>query len=209
MLTMPTAADYRRANLLSLLEREGTLESIATRVGSSPIYLSQIRTQAPDAKTGRPRSMGTVLARRIEQAYKLPDGWMDRQHPVAGEPLGTYKVAQDMSDTRRNAPDHIDWESAVAETLPKTFVVTAPDDSMAPRIRAGQTVALDTSLTPRAGDGVLVSDKAGNWYLRLYRQRSAIAWEAHALNEAYQAMDAERDGLAPLAVVVGVHARWS
>lgn len=206
---MSTSADCRRANLCLLVEREGTLEAVAAKVGSSPIYLSQIRTQAPDIKTGRARAMGTTLARRFEKAFELPEGWMDQQHTFAGEPRGVYRVAQNLSDTKREAPEQIVWESNLSTPLPASFFVTAPDDSMAPRILAGQTIALDSTLVPRAGDGVLVSDERNHWYLRLYKQRHAAAWEAHALNDAYQSMDAQRDGLTVLAVIVGVHARWT
>lgn len=206
---MLTASECRRANLELLVQREGTLEAVAARVGTSPIYLSQIRTQAEDVKTGRARGMGSVLARRFETAFDLPAGWMDQQHPHAGEKPAKYNVAQDMSYSTREAPATIVWESTVADALPDRFLVTAPDESMAPRILAGQTVALDSTLTPRAGDGVLVADQQGHWYLRLFKQRQPGVWEAHALNDAYQAMTAQQDGLTVLAVVVGVHARWT
>lgn len=206
---MLTAAQCRRANLELLVHQEGTLEAVATRVGTNPIYLSQIRTQAEDVKTGRARSMGPVLARRFEAAFKLPDGWMDQQHPHAGEPRASYRVAQDMSESTRQAPEQIAWESLLSHDLPVSFLVTAPDDSMSPRILAGQTVAMDSSLSPRAGDGVLVADEQGHWYLRLFKQRQPGVWEAHAINDAYQALTAQQDGLTVLAVVVGVHARWT
>ena len=39
--------------------------------------LSQIRTQAPHSKTGKPRVMGDELARKIEEKLGLEVGWMD------------------------------------------------------------------------------------------------------------------------------------
>ena len=39
--------------------------------------LSQIRTQAPHSKTGKPRVMGDDMARKIEDKLGLERGWMD------------------------------------------------------------------------------------------------------------------------------------
>lgn len=64
---MQTIGDIRRANLELLVAEYGTLDALAEAVGTSPIYLSQIRNKYPDAETGRPRQMGGQLARRPEQ----------------------------------------------------------------------------------------------------------------------------------------------
>lgn len=92
--------------------------------------------------------------------------------------------------------------------LPPRFRVALPDDAMAPRVRAGQVVELERSTTPRPGDGVLVQDSAGHCYFRLYRAGRPGRWEAYPLNEAYETLDSERDGLLVLAVLVAVQGRW-
>ena len=69
-------------------------------------------------------------------------------------------------------------------------------------------MTFQTDLSPRPGDGVLIADADGNYYLRIYKQRRPGNWEAHAENTAYQALDSERDGLRVLGVLVAVHARW-
>ena len=92
--------------------------------------------------------------------------------------------------------------------MPQKFRVAAPDDSMAPRVRAGELLEFDTTLTPRPGDGVLVLDDAGTCYFRAYRERRPGHWEASAANPAFQALDSERDGLRVLAVMTAVFQRW-
>lgn len=92
--------------------------------------------------------------------------------------------------------------------LPPRFRVAAPDDSMAPRVRAGEVLEFQTGLPPRPGDGVLVQDDAGHFYFRLYRERRPGHWEAHAISDAYQALDSQRDGLRVLAVLTAVYQRW-
>lgn len=66
----------RRRNLLSLIG-EGTRAAFASRVGTDPAYISQILSQKTKA------DVGDKLARAIEDAYRLPFGWMDHDHSQA------------------------------------------------------------------------------------------------------------------------------
>ena len=80
---------------------------------------------------------------------------------------------------------------------------------MAPRAKAGKGLIFSTEETPKPGDGVLVADRLGNAYFRLYRLNRPGHWEAYATNDAYRPLDSERDGLVVLAVLVGEKGRWS
>lgn len=73
-------AEIRRTNLERLIARVGSMEALAEAAGTSSVYLSQIRNRAPDAKTGRPREMGSQMAQRLCAAAGMPEGWMDREH---------------------------------------------------------------------------------------------------------------------------------
>lgn len=81
-----TIAEIRLLNLEALIKRLGTLEKVAAAAGSSAIYLSQIRHKAKSSKNGRPREMGTDMARRIEAGAGLEVGWMDVDHSGASYP---------------------------------------------------------------------------------------------------------------------------
>jgi phage repressor protein C with HTH and peptisase S24 domain len=97
----------------------------------------------------------------------------------------------------------------MTNALPDLFSVSLPDESMAPRARKGDVIRFGRHIDPRPGDGVLVQDAEGRWYFRLYRERRPGDWEAHAINPAYQSLDAQRDGLILLAVLVGIESqRW-
>lgn len=77
---MQTVADTRRQRLAMLVrDHNDSLATLNEALGldRTDATLSQIRTQAPHSKTGRPRAMGDELARRIEERLKLPTGWMD------------------------------------------------------------------------------------------------------------------------------------
>jgi len=74
---MKTIAEIRLGNLERLIEEFGTAEAVAERSGTSPIYLSQIRNEAKDSKTGKPRQIGDPLARKLEAGCEKELGWMD------------------------------------------------------------------------------------------------------------------------------------
>jgi phage repressor protein C with HTH and peptisase S24 domain len=73
--------ETRRRNLARLIEtRYDTLTALAASAGKSSAQLSGVMTHA--------RSFGEKLARSIEQALDLPDGWLDQRDPVNEIPSG-------------------------------------------------------------------------------------------------------------------------
>lgn len=118
---MASIGDIRRANLELVvgLPKIGTLDGLAELAGTSSVYLSQIRNQTVDVKTGRPREMGTRIARRIEDAAGLPTGWMDREHAEEGAGrsavLDFGRTAADDSRPWPLAPDLYDRLMALNE----------------------------------------------------------------------------------------------
>lgn len=205
---MTTTADTRRHNLELLITRSGTLERCAEIGDTNWVYLSQLRHAAADSKNGRPREMGVRLARKLEQKFGLPNGWMDKDHsvepPQVEGPEQVTVVPVDVS----NSP-HVRWGETMTAQLPAVFAATIPDDAMAPRVRRGDVVRFSSLLKPAAGDGVLVTDARGRWYFRLYKEITPQEWEAHALNDAYTAMAANKYELSVIAVLVGIESqRW-
>lgn len=70
----------RLENLETLIKQFETAEALAQAAETSPVYISMLRNRTVDAKTGRPREMGTAMARRMEKAAKRGPGWMDQAH---------------------------------------------------------------------------------------------------------------------------------
>ncbi|MBB5414065.1 S24 family peptidase [Paraburkholderia atlantica] len=77
---MKTNDEIRRENLLRAIKRMRTASALAEKAGVAAAYLSQIKKQAPDSKTGKPKAMGDDVARKIERAIGEREGWMDVQH---------------------------------------------------------------------------------------------------------------------------------
>lgn len=86
MPRMRTIGEIRRENLELLIEEAGTLDAVAEKGETHQVYLSQIRNRASDAKTGRPRELGTVVARRLETKFGKDRGWMDEPHYPSPRP---------------------------------------------------------------------------------------------------------------------------
>lgn len=85
---MRPIGDIRRANLEALLSEFPTLDALAAAADTTSVYLSQIRNQTPDQKSGKPREMGSKLARRLEaiKGHEKPTGWMDIEHDATESP---------------------------------------------------------------------------------------------------------------------------
>jgi hypothetical protein len=62
-----------------LIQKHGSLAVLNETIGlaRTDATLSQIKNQSAHHNTGKPRSMGDDLARKIEQTLNLDVGWMD------------------------------------------------------------------------------------------------------------------------------------
>lgn len=166
-------------------------------------------------------SSGAFVRQMLEGERPITEKTVDRVHELPGctnwfvpgtserGPHYGGKQAHRVSHPITTVVPHLEWEELMNSDLPAKFELTLLDDAMAPRARVGQIVTFDRSLEARPGDGVLVTDSSGAYYFRLFRAGTAGRWQAHALNEAYQPLDSDRDALSVVAVLVGVQSRWS
>lgn len=76
---MRTVEEVRRLRLAALRERYGTLSDLNEKLGllRRDSTLSQILNSSKSTSSGKPKDMGSVMARRIELALGLELGWMD------------------------------------------------------------------------------------------------------------------------------------
>lgn len=104
--TMKTIAETRRIRLDMLVKLHGdSLAKLNEVLGldRTDATLSQIRTQAKHSKTGKPRSMGDDLARRIENTLLLERGWMDTP-PTPSEQYGHHDTRAMVMEAMDNLP---------------------------------------------------------------------------------------------------------
>lgn len=86
-----TIDEIRRANLLVLIDESGGKRAaLAEKINTNPAYISQLLT--PNAE--KRRSIGDDLSRRLEESYKKPRGWMDKDHtPTHPAPTSNATLA--------------------------------------------------------------------------------------------------------------------
>jgi hypothetical protein len=188
------------AALAALCDREGGHKTVAMVAGISEANLWQV-LHGIKLPSGKKRGIGRRLVGKLDA--KFP-GWTKLQTSSTGPALRGTPVAHPVSYPASSDPPLIAWEGLMSTFLPALFRVSMRDDSMSPWLLEGDLVKFRTSGPPVRGQPVLLSDRHGQWFVRLYRPRTATAWSAVPVNQAYEALDAERDDLRILAAFAGV-----
>lgn len=75
--------DIRVKNLGHLVAEFRTISALAESAKTSEKYLSAI-LNGTQLKSGRPRRLGDMVARKLEDAASKPPGWMDHDHDNGG-----------------------------------------------------------------------------------------------------------------------------
>lgn len=199
--------ECRRLRLLELLEGMSAAE-LSRRTGMdgetaiSPATISRMRLSPLESKNYK--GIGESNARRIENAAKKSQYWMDTHPLITGEVPVIHGQSQHLRPVSLTLPPSISWGSLMSsETLPPQFTVVMPDDALAGRVPSGTVLVFSTQVAPRPGVGVLVRSGDGRRYIRRYAEAAGGAWQAQATNDAYVTLDSERDGLQLLAVMTG------
>jgi hypothetical protein len=122
---MKTIAEIRRENLQALITQHGSVAQLNERLGwvRTDPRLTRIRNaQTRGDRPGKSFAMGDAMAREIEKALSLENGWMDNVHQRApataavcaeeDRPYGTTPAATPATQP----PSGRDWRT-VAYTL--------------------------------------------------------------------------------------------
>lgn len=112
-----------------LIERYETIAALNVALGveKTDATLSQIRTQAPHSKTGKPRAMGDDKAREIEEKLGLPAGWMDTP-PGYIELHPNDRIAHAMRVMEGMTPYQLDQAVRVLDTLAQPPLKNGTED---------------------------------------------------------------------------------
>lgn len=83
---MTTIYEVRHANLVILIDQEGTIQKVADKIDRSHAQVSQLKNRNKHSGSAKTRSIGDDLARHIEDKFELTRGWMDVSHATANRP---------------------------------------------------------------------------------------------------------------------------
>lgn len=198
-MAAPMDAEWRRQRLTDLWRQPdfGSKAALARalEMGTDGSYIGQME-----------RGERAITEKFIDKVAALRGGkfrhWFDIQHAAEGIPAYSARQAHLMSHPGHDAPA-LTWEQLMqAEKLPSLFRVSLVDNALADELHAGDEVVIDTTANAAAGDFVVVRDRDGQLYVRMYRERRAGEWSAHAMNPAFEPMESVRDGLTVVGVVV-------
>lgn len=88
--------EIRRANIRALESIAGSPTEAAEKVGMTYVQYVNLRDGATDPRSGKKRGMRKETARRFDDAYGMPLGWLDTTHEPpsnnVSEPLARFYV---------------------------------------------------------------------------------------------------------------------
>lgn len=161
-------SEIRRRNLEVLIVEMPNRRAVelAERAGTAEAYLSMLRNRNGAMAL---RSIGSALARRLEDRCGKPHGWMDRElngaragidskHSVVHVPLIDWSDAPTWRSAEMAGAKLKKLRMLTSPTVTDAaaaFATTVPDNQMAPEFVRGAVIVVDPSLQPRAGDYVL------------------------------------------------------
>jgi SOS-response transcriptional repressor LexA len=164
----------RLRNLRMLIVEAGTIANLARLSSTAPAYLSQILNSLPTS-TGRPRSVGDKLARKLESAMDKPYGWMDQGSHDASE---STSAPGDMVRyvPRIEEPEIVEYIARPIHEMDKpgdtvpvpivlgsdSFALRISTDAMEPKFLNGDIIVIDPDVQVRPQDFVLVLDKTSS-----------------------------------------------
>ena len=128
MLYMKSIDEIRHSNLKRAIEKAGSQAKLATMSVLSDAYISQVVNKLKN-KSGQPRTLGDLAARKIETGLDLPHGWMDTDHDVASDLSEAALLVARWFDSL--SPDEQERFRHLAKVLTSTAISdTAVEESM-------------------------------------------------------------------------------
>lgn len=184
--------------------------ALATKAGVSQGTIGNIESGARQ----RPRELLAIAAACGVRAEWLETG-VGPKHPTAVPLVGSARASAAPSDLGVAHEARLDeftvvgmtWDDVKTATeLPPRFTVDMPDDALVPSVMRGAGLVFEPAGVggplPAPETGILVQDAGGRRYIRRFAEAPGGSWVAQALNPAYATLDAGRDGLVIVAVMV-------
>lgn len=170
-----TAASIRLTNLRALIKKAGGPTDAARKLDMEASQLSQIAGPNPV------RNIGTALARRIEQAFHRPEGWLDVPHSQLPLQQRSDRNVSPARELQREVPliswvqagqwseledafqpgDAEKWVATYAKVSKHAFALRIVGDSMtnpggAPSFPEGTIIIVDPERAAQPGKFVVV-----------------------------------------------------
>jgi len=169
----------RRENLRTLAEDMGGQKWLAKKLNKSPSQISQLigRRSHDYVKS---KTVGSKLAREIEDSLDKERGWLDRKHGTSN----SFQIPViSVSGYDGEVFDPSNWPQSNLYITSKTvnlldshegdIILLACDNGMAPEINS-QDILLCKHLTEFAGDGIYVINQMNHKYVRYVNLQTGL-----------------------------------
>ena len=215
----------RRENMRALEAEAGGPTAAGGKLEWSQAQWSNLRSGAPDSKTGKPRGMRKETARRIECAFGRPQGWLDTDHDLSGNvepaPIGMYRVPlisniqagmwAEIVDNFQPG-DAEEWLLTSTKVSGHAFALTIKGDSMyradnPESFKEGDVVLIDPDVQPKPGGFVAARNGKQEATFKRYRPRGLNEkgveyFELVPLNENYPTMRSDLEEITIIGTAV-------
>lgn len=212
-----TIIDTRRTNAMKLAAQVGGQQKFADRMDMSRQQASHLI-----GKT-RTKGIGHAMARRIEQVFEVPIGWLDIDHSKPSQ-AGADTVSVPLLDTLASAGNGLSqaddevvqmivfnkaWvrQNVSASAFEHLALLTAKGDSMEPTFTDGSILMVDRGVSTIKLDAVYVLSRGGELFVKRIQRGLAGGYTVISDNPRYAAVsitEGERSQLAVLGRVVMV-----
>jgi len=161
---------------------------------------------------------------RLAGALQVPVAWLEEgqgQEPLWDGPLfvaesrpiynhtllqteDTGAVAHAVSQSEPMiALQNVKWEDLPVSRLDVPFQMTIPGDELVPYASRGETGLFMPGKQPKPGRGVLLKDKSGNFYLRLFGEGIGGNWVGYSNQPGIPTLERDAHGLDVVAPMIG------
>jgi len=191
--------EIRRKNFADLLNRhlqenpESTRARFAELCGIAPAQLSQLLGNKSF------RNIGDAVARRIESALGLNNGWLDSLHDrdqqkiefeFAGSIRGGYvPVIGEAILGIGGSVDMIEFQAGwlrIYSGDKDAYGLRVKGDSMWPRIQSGEYVVIEPNTPVHAGDEVFVRTKEGHNMIKIMNKTRSGDYQFSSINNEHR-----------------------
>ncbi|MDG4811909.1 hypothetical protein P8629_02715 [Hydrogenovibrio sp. 3SP14C1] len=140
-------SQIRLQNLEALIIEHGSAAFIADKIGSDASVISVIRSEKYPEK-----NMGKNIARRIEKEFKLPDGWMDKDHTIENKTFLSSGTVQSEPGEYLNSSPLFALTSESKKSLIQEIIKAIENNEISDE-QADAFRALLKSISPQKQDG--------------------------------------------------------
>ena len=214
-----TIIDTRRTNALQLAAQVGGQQKFADRLDMSRQQASHLI-----GKT-RTKGIGHAMARRIEEVFEVPIGWLDADHSnksqASADTLSVplLDTAASVGNGLIQADDEVvrmivfqkSWlkQNIIASAFEHLALLTAKGDSMEPTFTDGSILMVDRGISSIKLDAVYVLSRGGELFVKRIQRSLAGGYTVISDNPLYASITISEDERSHLMVLGRVVMVWN